>query len=256
MTRNDDFDPTLAAWLRGEAPPQAPDRVLDTALQRVAVESQRRSWLRSLIGESQMTVLSRTAAMTAVVVLAAVIGFQFNNLVGNFGDSPSPTVATTPSASASLSLRPTATLPTGCRPEPDLTELSTYIWPESDPLACWGDSTLSFDAERIPAIVDCFSSVEPAWLACSQVLLQEVGEAGKVGVAQLIVAIDPARNPSWPMTTAVRITGHFDDPAAETCREADRSPAVGGTPEPAADIVERCRRTFVVTQVLVLPLGD
>ena len=46
MNRTDDFDPTLAAWLQRQAPPQAPDRVLDAALERVASESQRRGLLQ------------------------------------------------------------------------------------------------------------------------------------------------------------------------------------------------------------------
>ncbi len=58
MNRNDDFDQTLAAWLLREAPPQAADRVLDAALERVASQSQQRGWLRRLIGGKQLTPLS------------------------------------------------------------------------------------------------------------------------------------------------------------------------------------------------------
>ena len=113
---------------------------------------------------------------------------------------------------------------------------------------------MSFNAERIAGIVDCFSTFVPDWLTCPQGLLHEVGETGKVGVAELIVAIDPARDLAWPMNVAVRLTGHFDDPAAQTCHQAE-GPTLG-TPEPESDTVERCRRTFVVTQVSALPLGD
>jgi hypothetical protein len=254
MNRNDDFDTTLEAWLHRQAPPQAPDRVLDAALERVAAQSQKRNWLHRLIGETPVSTFSRTTGFIAVVVLAAVIGYQFNELTGGVGGSPLPTVTTTPSSSHAPSANATPTLPVGCRAEPSLTDLSNYVWPESDALACWRDSALSFNAERIAGIVDCFSRVVPDWLACPQVLLYEVGDTGKVGVAQLIVAIDPARDLAWPMNTAVRVTGHFDDPAAQTCRQAE-GPTLG-TPQPEADTIESCRRTFVVTQVSVLPLGD
>ena len=49
----------------------------------------------------------------------------------------------------------------------------------------------------------------------------------------------------------VRVTGHPDDPAALTCRETQ----LGGGAEtlaPVAGTIERCRRAFVVTQVVPL----
>lgn len=112
MNRNDDFDQTLAVWLRREAPSQAPDRVLEMALERVAAQSQRRSWLQSLIGGNQMTTLIRVAAVAAVIAFAAFIGYQFSNLTPDVGASPSPSAEATPSqtglpsASASPSADP------------------------------------------------------------------------------------------------------------------------------------------------------
>ena len=97
MNRNDDFDHTLAAWLRHEAPPQAPDRVLEMALERVAAQSQQRVWLRSLIGGNQLTTLIRVAAVAAVIAFAAFIGYQFSNLSPDIGASPSPSIEATPS---------------------------------------------------------------------------------------------------------------------------------------------------------------
>jgi hypothetical protein len=101
MNRNDDFDRTLGAWLRGQAPQQAPDRVLDAALERVEGESQRRSWRQRLIGGTPMTIMTRAAAVAAVVAIAALIGFQLNNLIGNVGSSPSPSDSPSPDASPS-----------------------------------------------------------------------------------------------------------------------------------------------------------
>jgi hypothetical protein len=53
-----------------------------------------------------MTVLIRIAAVAAVVVIAAVVGFQFNNLIDNVADSPSPSAS--PSLRASVSAEPSA----------------------------------------------------------------------------------------------------------------------------------------------------
>ncbi|MGH2456542.1 MAG: hypothetical protein ACRDHD_09845 [Candidatus Limnocylindria bacterium] len=109
MTRKDDFDQTLKAWLRREAPPQAPDRVLESALDRVAAESQRRGWLQRLTGGTPMAIMLRTAAVSAVVAIAALIGLQVSNLDPNIGGSPSPT----PSGSADPSASPVASVPPG-----------------------------------------------------------------------------------------------------------------------------------------------
>ena len=93
MNRKDDFDQTLAAWLRREAPPQAPDRVLDAALERVAAQSQARGWLDRLQRGTQMGRILRATAVAAVVAIAVFIGFQFSNLTSNVGNSPSPSAS-------------------------------------------------------------------------------------------------------------------------------------------------------------------
>jgi hypothetical protein len=67
------------------------------------------------------------------------------------------------------------------------------------------------------------------------------------------VVVDPASGASLSghFNTNVRITGHYDDPAAQTCHETGRAAALG-TPEPAAVTIESCRQKFVVTQVVPL----
>jgi hypothetical protein len=107
MTRNDDFDRVLEAWLGRQAPPQAPDRVLDAALQRAEAVPQRRGWLRRLAGGTPMTRMLRIAAVAAVLAVAALIGFQFSSLPNEIGASPTPLPsASEPSASARPSLDP------------------------------------------------------------------------------------------------------------------------------------------------------
>jgi hypothetical protein len=259
MNRNDDFDQTLKAWLRREAPPETPDRVLDTALRRVADQPQRRGWLERIQKGTQMRLILQATAVAAVVVVAAFVGLQFANLAPGVGSSPSPTVATTPSPSTSPSAVPTASLPAGCvNPPTDITTLIDLqstgpLDPAGDPVACYGNAPLTFDATWYGGgVADCPSAPEPAWLACSAFSLQPLGDTRKVGAPQLFVAVDPSVSfsPAEPFAQ-VRFTGHFDDPAAQTCRETQ----LGGGAEtlaPVADTIEACRRTFVVTQVVPL----
>ncbi len=102
MTRNDDFDRTLETWLRRQAPPQAPDRVLEAALQRAESESQRRGWRHRLAGGTPMTLMIRIAAAAAVVAVAAFIGLQVGNPPDNIGSSPTPIPSLSPEPSPSV----------------------------------------------------------------------------------------------------------------------------------------------------------
>jgi hypothetical protein len=255
MNRNDDFNRTLEAWLRREAPSQAPDRVLEMALERVAVQSQKRSWLQRLLGETTMTTFTRAAALTAVLAIAALLGFQFTSLFPDVGPSPSPSEVTTPSESATPSPSPTASLPPGCvNPPTDIaTLIDQQVDPAADPVACYGDTPLTFDATWYGGgVADCPSAPEPAWLACSAFSLQAAGDTRKVGAPRLFVAVHPSAGVSISEPYAqVRVTGHYDDPAAQTCRETE----LGGGAEslaPVAETIELCRRTFVITDVVAL----
>lgn len=246
MNRDDEFNNALEAWLRRKAPPQAPDRVLETALERVNNESQRQSWRQSLFGTTTMGSLLRVAAVTAVVALAVVAGQQLSNLVPDVGESsPSPSISA-PSPSTSPSELPS----TDCvNPPVDITSLLAA----ADPVACYGNAPITLDAEVIAGIADCPIVVEPTWLSCPQTFLMLVGETRSIGAPMLSVAVDPASAVSvGAPNTNVRVTGHFDDPAARTCRETERPPQAGGTPEPAEMTIENCRRILVVTEVVPL----
>lgn len=265
MNRNDDFDDTLSAWLRGEAPPEAPDRVLDMALRRAADQPQRRGWLDRVQKGPRMSLILRATAVAAVIAIAAFMGLHFANLTPGVGgpppSSPSATevatsiTSTTPIPSTTLPSPipvPTQTPAADCvNPPPDIAALSVV----ADPVACYGNAPLTFDATWLGGgEADCPSAPEPAWLACSPFSLQPFGDTRKVGAPQLFVAVDPSVSfsPAEPFAQ-VRVTGHFDDPAAQTCRETQ----LGGGAEtlvPAAETIEGCRRTFVVTQVA--PLGS
>lgn len=256
MNRSDDFNTVLEAWLRRQAPSQAPDRVLNEALERVAKESQRRSWLLPLVGETPMATLLRAAALTAVIAIAVLFGLQFGILVPDVGaPSPSPSAEGTSSRPATPSALPTASLPAGCvNPPTNITTLIDMqstgpLDPAVDPVACYGNASLTFDATWLGGgVADCPAAPEPAWLACSAFSLQPLGDTRKVGAPQLFVAVDPSASLSISEPFAqVRVTGHFDDPAAQTCHET----ALGGAESlaPAAETIARCRSTFVVTGV-------
>ena len=131
---------------------------------------------------------------------------------------------------------------------PDVEVLSA----QADPAACFGSDPLTFDANLAGgAAADCPIVVEPTWISCPSTLLQLVGETRKVGAPFLIVAFDPASPISAGLSNA-RVTGHFDDAAAQTCHETERAPAIGGTPQPVAETIAQCSRTFVVTDAVPL----
>ena len=105
MTGNDNFDQTLEGWLRRQAPRQAPDRVLDAALERVELEPQRRGWRQRIFGGTSMTSVVRVAAIATAVMVAAIFGLRLVNQTDEVGPSPMPS----PSAQPSESVAPTAT---------------------------------------------------------------------------------------------------------------------------------------------------
>jgi hypothetical protein len=178
--------------------------------------------------------------LTAVIGLAVLVGLQFANLLPDVGkESPSP--------SASAEASPSATLAAFCVDPP----LDLELVIRADPVACFGNASLTVDGEVIAGVADCpvTVTVEPVWLFCPQTLLGLIGETRKLGVPQLPLAVDPTSGVSLAGPNPnVRVTGHFDDPAAQTCQATD-APS-GAAPEPRN--VERCRATFVVTEVVPL----
>jgi hypothetical protein len=112
---------------------------------------------------------------------------------------------------------------------------------------------LTFDATWLGGgEADCPTAPEPAWLACSPFGLQAAGDTRKVGPPELFVAIQPSasRSLAFEPYAQVRVTGHFDDPAAQTCHETLRGDAE--TIAPATETIARCRREFVVTEAVAL----
>lgn len=210
-----------------------------------------------------MATLLRAAALTAVIAMAVLGGLQISNLLPDVGE-PSPSPTPSPSINApSPSTSPTSSPPAGCiNPPVDIATLMDMLPtgpldPGVDPVACYGNTPLTFDATWYGGgVADCPAAPEPAWLACSSFSLQAAGDTRKVGAPQLGVAIDPSASlsiPSGPFAQ-VQVTGHYDDPAAESCRETQLG---GGATSlaPAAQMIDQCRRTFVVTEVVPLDLS-
>ena len=199
--------------------------------------------------------------ITLIAAATAACGAGVTSTVPSAVPSPTRAAPATdgrtpnPSTSPSYSSTPLA----GCvNPPTDITTLIDLEGtgpqdPGGDPVACYGDAPLTFDATWLGGgEADCPAAPEPAWLACSAFSLQAPGDTRKVGPPALFVAIHPSASPSIPSKpyAQVRVTGHFDDPAAQTCRETQLGDAA--TLAPAADTIERCRRAFVITEVVPL----
>jgi hypothetical protein len=203
----------------------------------------------------------RFLLITLIAAATAACGAGATSTVPSAVPSPTraaPTTdARTPRPSTSPSPSPTP-LADCVNPPTDITTLIALQStgpqdPGGDPVACYGDAPLTFDATWLGGgEADCPAAPEPAWLACSAFSLQAPGDTRKVGPPQLFVAIHPSASPSIPSTpyAQVRVTGHFDDPAAQTCRETQLGDAA--TLAPAADTIERCRRALVITEVVPL----
>ena len=131
---------------------------------------------------------------------------------------------------------------------------------QTDPVACYGDTPITVEAEvgGVGAI-DCAALV-PAWFSCGAwVTLQPIAAQAGTGGFVLAATTGPRTPPSMfvaihPDAAAaaaniqgrpLRVTGHYDDPAAQTCRQPEGP--FGGPPDPPEDVIASCRGLFVLT---------
>jgi hypothetical protein len=149
------------------------------------------------------------------------------------------------------------------------TDVSTLI-EQRRPAACYGnaDLTLEAHATTFQGVMDCPGALEPVWLGCGgqQVELYPLDQTGELpefllvarsrnngqalfGVIHPEYDIDLHRGLDAPIT----VTGHFDDPAAATCRYTDWP---GGDQPDPAETIEGCRSRFVITSLELLDLSE
>ena len=126
---------------------------------------------------------------------------------------------------------------------------------QSDPVTCYRNASLTVDAYLTGAgeIDGPCQDVEPAWLGdCgSFVALYPVLDRSKFSPS-LLAANDPSIGKVLEalLDREVRVTGHYDDPAARLCHPTGGTPAE--TPHPGSDWVDACRATFVLTSIMLL----
>ena len=190
----------------------------------------------------------RRAARLVVIIGLAVAGCSAGpgtasqDSTGN-GNTPTPSEpAATPSAEC-------------INPPRDLVTLIN----QTEPAACYGDTPITVEAEVVGiGAIDC-APIEPAWMGCSAwVGLQPIaGQAATTGIvlaattgprgpSQMFAAIHPetALEASDIIGRMLRVTGHYDDPAAQTCRQTE--PVFDEATVPPPDI-SYCRNLFVLT---------
>jgi len=165
----------------------------------------------------------------------------------------------------------------GCpSPRPDLALILALHHGER--LACFGRSAVTFQATAVATEVDCVPiQVDPAWLWCPPAaFLAPPGTAGSwpgldavawthrsappddtlmiafIGGPTLDVYAAPGSGvdqAKFVRGAIMIVTGHFDDPAAASCRVVAAQLEPDLRAPTAAEIVLWCREAFVVTSV-------
>jgi hypothetical protein len=193
----------------------------------------------------------RTRALLAIIAFALMAGC---GLTG----SPDET-----SAPPSQEQEP---VPADCVNPP--TDVSTLI-KQRRAAACYGSADLTVEAHAtlFLGVMDCPGALEPDWLGCGgqQVELYPLDQAGELPEF-LLVARSPNRGPALygvihpdydidlhrGLDAPVTVTGHFDDPAAATCRYTAWPEGEAHSDQPEA--IEGCRSRFVITRLELLDL--
>lgn len=142
----------------------------------------------------------------------------------------------------------------GCPTPPD-DILAFPALPTAKAIACFGGTSLTFTAWAA-LCADCTSYAPgryaPGWLigpGSSRITLSP-DSLGELNIDVQLARTLPL-NRGWA-SHWVRVTGHYDDPAASTCRYTP-DPLSSDVPLFPAETVRQCRTSFVVTQVTVVP---
>jgi hypothetical protein len=211
-----------------------------------------------------VVVLRVTAILVILLMLAACGNVVVSTFIVVATESPSaitPTLtASSPPATPTAPPTPSDRTPSAECINP-LVDVLTLAY-QSDPVACYGDAPLTVDAylTGVGVIDGPCLYVEPAWLACGSWV--ELDVVRKTATTPSIIlayvsiyspffaTIDPTAEPRDQfMGSNVRVTGHFDDPTARTCRYTAESgwPTAEFT---ASDLISGCRQLFVITTIV------
>ena len=131
-----------------------------------------------------------------------------------------------------------APLPPRCPTTPDFVNVSAML--DGERLACFGADPITLDGSF--GCLDCGSDgsgvFEPPWLAGPSA--GPLGDPTNSGRPSIALHFPPALE-APEAESLVRVTGHFDDPAAGTCEIT-----FGDTPVAPEMAVQLCRVRFVV----------
>ena len=209
------------------------------------------------------------ALAVAAIGCSATNSFVPPSEVVSQAPTPSPVASTLPTSTPDAAPSPLI----GCLgPDPELAAILAVDVGQR--LACFGRSSLTFQATAVATTADCVPvQVEPAWLWCPPTAFLASPGTADFGIRSGLVARADRSGPTDDMRLAfagnvptldvsmapttgvdraafvpgaiVRVTGHFDDPAAAGCRLVAAQPGWQlPTPE---RVVRTCREAFVVT---------
>lgn len=133
-------------------------------------------------------------------------------------------------------------------PEPSDLDALLALAPE-ERLACFGDRTIEFRGDEGGCgVANGPIAYEPAWLAAPS----GCGFSEAPGEIAMLLRFPPDVPQDFGPGQPVDVIGHFDDPAAETCRATSSDPELAPAPSDA-EMVARCRTEFVVESVTPVP---
>jgi hypothetical protein len=168
--------------------------------------------------------------------------------------TPSATTSTTPGAIVSATPGATGG---GCPSAPTSAGQMVQIG-TAKAASCFGQTALTVDGYTVGCGgcggVELYDRT-PNWLAMMIPLYFMGPTAGESGIGPTLgfpVFIDPALGLVFPpLDTPVRVTGHFNDAIARTCRVVPMAGLSAPPLNPNA-VIARCQQSFVVSAVTVI----
>ena len=171
---------------------------------------------------------------------------------------PSPTATTAVSPSPNPTSAPSVTPGSSCPPPATVKVLGgwTAAWPSDQLADCFGNADLEVTGYLAPAweLGGVSNGVVPSWLGEWSGLMEVLWlkphpadgcYADDDCIWLFLFAPDASVLPLTP-DRWVSVTGHFDDPVAQTCRAPAQGPDIITTD---AQAIAECRKHFVITQI-------